>query len=241
MKHCNALTISIAAGIMASLSLVPASAATTFASFLFDTNGATVVGDGAGMITGTGISVVFSYVPGGVVNSPSTGFSSINAILNFTAVRVANATGGARIDQDYNLTSFSINSVVAMNDGSGNFVTNLLSGSASLLTFDARNTVGSLTASSPSLPITTILYNSAFVNFGLPQTGADLGWTLTNITPNASLNGANIGAFTSSIAGTFGYDPKPVSNVPEPGILAMLAGISVPASLFALRLRKKRK
>ncbi len=241
MKHCNALTISVAAGILASLSLVPASAATTFASFLFDTNGSSVVGDGLGHITGTNINIVFSFVPGGVTNVPSIGFGSIAAKLNFFATAIAPATGGTRIDQDYNLTSFSINSVVAANDGNGNFVTNLLSGSATPLTFDARNTVGSLTASSPSFPVSTILFNSAFVTFGLPSTGADLGWTLTNITPNASLNGANIGAFTSSIAGTFGYDPRVVSNVPEPGVLAMLAGISVPASLFVLKLRKKRK
>ena len=46
MKLRNALSLSIAAGILASLSLVPASAATTFASFLFDTGGANVVGNG---------------------------------------------------------------------------------------------------------------------------------------------------------------------------------------------------
>ncbi len=241
MKLRNALSISVAAGILASLSLVPASAATTFASFLFDTGGASVVGNGAGMITGTGINVVFSYVPGGVANAPSVGFGSIVARLNFTAVAVANATGGTRIDQDYNLTSFSINSVVALNDGNGNFVTNLLSGSAIPLTFDARNSVGSLTSSSPSLPPTVIQYNSAFITFGLPQTGADLGWTLTNITPNASLNGNNVGAFTSSVAGTFGYDPKPAANVPEPGAVAMFAGMGISASLFALKLRKRRK
>ena len=132
MKLRNALSISVAAGILASLSLIPASAATTFASFLFDTGGASVVGNGAGMITGTGINVVFSYVPGGVANAPSVGFGSIVARLNFTAVAVNNATmtNVGRIDQDYNLTSFSINSVVAMNDGNGNFVTNLLSGTA---------------------------------------------------------------------------------------------------------------
>ena len=241
MKLRNALSLSIAAGILASLSLVPASAATTFASFLFDTGGANVVGNGAGMITGTGINVVFSYVPGGVAGSPSVGFGNIAARLNFSAVAVSNATGGTRIDQDYNVTSFSINSVVAMNDGNGNFVTNLLSGSAIPVTFDARNSVGSLTASSPSVPPSTILFNSAFVTFGLPQTGADLGWTLTNITPNAALSGNNIAAFTSSIAGTFGYDPKPVSNVPEPGAVAMFAGMGLSASLFALRLRRRRK
>ena len=241
MKHCNALTISVAAALLASLSLVPASAATTFASFLFDTGGGNVVGDGMGHISGTGINIIFSFVPGGVSSAPSVGFGGIAAKLDFFATRISNATGGSRIDQDYNLTSFSINSVVAANDGNGNIVTNLLSGTATPLTFDARNTVGSLTASSPSFPVTTITYNSAFVTFGLPSTAADLGWTLTNITPNASLSGTNIGAFTSSIAGTFGYDPRVISNVPEPGVLAMLAGISVPASLFVLKLRKKRK
>ena len=239
------LSLGIAAGILAALSAIPASAQ-TFASFLYDGTGNVVVDSATGSLTGTGIAVQFSFNPAGFgpgmtqlqpPGGPIIGFGNTAATLDVTAHKTGPATGSPGASQPYVIDSFHI---IANVGGA-----NLLSGSAApaALSGTVGGTTLNLTSSLPPAG-TSINYTSSYVTFPFPM-NASLAWAFTEPAPGGlpiTVNGA--GNYTTSggnvllnPAGNFTYVP---SGTPEPGAIALFSSLAVCGSAFGLRrLRRK--
>ena len=240
------LSLGIAAGILAAITAIPASAQ-TFASFLYDGTGNVVIDQTTGNLSGSGIAVQFSFNPAGFgpgmtqlqpPGGPIIGFGNTAATLTVNGHRTGPATGSPGASQPYVVDSFSI---IANVGGA-----NLLSGSASpaALSGTVGGTTLALTSSLPPAG-TNINYTSAYVTFPNAQ-NASLAFAFTEPAPGGIAinvnalgnyvfaNGANV---QLNPAGNFTYVP---SGVPEPGTVALFSSLAVCGSAFGLRrLRRK--
>src|SRR5207248_1172852 len=145
-----------------------------------------------------------------VVGTPATGYGPQTATLTFSAPRTGDvASGFGQGAQEMSLTTFSI-----IRDTPFGGHSNLLSGSASkaLLHGTLGGSVANLDASIGAGA--TIHYTSDFLTFP-PPTDADLSWAVESVSPPLAIQGNNFRSFDASIAGTFGYNGRASSNVPE--------------------------
>ena len=240
----KALSLGVAAGILAAISAIPASAQ-TFASFLYDGTGNVIYDNATGNLAGSGIAVQFSFNPAGFgigllqpPGGPSIGFGNTAATLTVTGHRTGNAVGNPGAAQPYVIDSFTI-----LRNGDN---ANLLSGSAAPASLSATigGTTMGLTSSLP--PAGTIIsYSSDFVTFPLAK-NSSLAWTFTQPSA-AAITVAGNGNYTQSpggpnvllnTAGNFTYVP---SAVPEPGTVALFSSLAVCGSVFGFRRLRRRK
>jgi len=240
----KALSLGIAAGILAAISAIPASAQ-TFASFLYDGTGNVTYDNATGNLTGSGIAVQFSFNSAGFgvgllqpPGGPSIGFGNTAATLTVTGHRTGNAVGNPGAAQPYVIDSFTI-----LRNGDN---ANLLSGSAApaSLTATIGGTTMGLTSSLPPAG-TVINFSSAFVTFPF-STNASIAWTFTQPPTPVGIIVAGNGNYAKenggnpiplNPAGNFTYIP---SAVPEPGTVALFSSLAVCGSVFGFRrLRRK--
>ena len=241
----NVLSLGLAAGVLAALSAVSASAQ-TFASFLYDGTGNVVYDNATGSLNGSGIAVQFTFNPAGFgpglqqpSGGPSVGFGNIAATLSVTGHKTGPAVGSPNAAQPYVIDSFSI---LRVGDNA-----NLLSGSAApaALSGTVGGTTLSLTSSLPPAG-TSINYNSAFVTFPFPV-NASLAWAFTEPSPggipiNVAGNGNYQQGASATVllnpAGNFTFVP---SSVPEPGAVALLTSMAVCGGVFGIRRLRRSK
>jgi len=95
----NALSLCIAAGALAAITIIPASAQ-TFASFSYVGPASATYDNATGNLSGTAIPVTFNFVAGGFgpgllqpSGGPSVGLNPIAATLSFTGHRTGDAVG----------------------------------------------------------------------------------------------------------------------------------------------------
>ena len=243
----KSLSLGIAAGILAAITAIPASAQ-TFASFLYDGTGNVVYDNATGNLSGSGIAVQFAFnavgfgpgmtqlkPPGG----PIIGFGNTAATLDITGHSTGPATGSPGASQPFVIDSFHI---IANVGGA-----NLLSGSAApaALAGTVGGTTLSLTSSLPP-PGTNINYFSDYVIFPVPPANASLAIAFTEPSPggipitvagNGNYTQPGGGRILLNPAGNFTYVP---SGVPEPGAVALFGSLAVCGSAFGIRrLRRK--
>ena len=240
--------------------LVPANAIThTFASFSYPTSGFNVSYNNAtGMLSGVNIPVNFNFVANGIAGSPATGTDPVDAVFSFHAIRKASPFGNVSqtllgdLQQPLTLTDFTITSVASYTVNGQTGRTNLLSGYAGnplddfdFATLSGRRGGSQATLSGSISGGTTINYFSDFVTFVGGVTDADFGFNFNGINRVYSLSSTgdltNLRGYTAQVTGLFGANSPAANTVPEPGTMAMLLGAGIPVSLFALKLRKKRK
>ena len=241
------LSLGIAAGILAALTAIPASAQ-TFASFLYDGAGNVVYDNATGNLSGSGIAVQFTFNPAGFgpgmtqlqpPGGPIIGFGNTAATLTVNGHRTGPATGSPGASQPYVVDSFSI---IANVGGA-----NLLSGSASpaALAGTVGGTTLSLTSSLPPAG-TSINYSSAYVTFP-NAVSASLAFAFTEPSPGGlPITVAGNGNFTEpgggrillNPAGNFTYVP---SGVPEPGTVALFCSFAVCGSAIGVRRLRRKK
>ena len=246
----KALSLGIAAGVLAAMAAIPASAQ-TFASFLYDGTGNVIYDNASGNLNGSGIAVQFSFNAAGFgpgllqpSGGPVVGFGNIAATLSVTGHRTGNAVGSPGASQPYIIDSFSI-----LRNGDN---ANLLSGNANpaALSGTVGGTTLSLTSSLPP-PGTSINYSSAFVTFPTPPVSASLAWAFTEPSPggipiNVAGNGNYQQGASATIllnpAGNFTFVPPAAPpTVPEPGAVALLSSLAVCGSVFGIRRLRRGK
>ena len=249
MKLRNAIASIAVAGSLAVLSLAPANAITfQFASFAFDGPAQPMYSNTTGGITAVSVPIIFTYTGSGLSFVPIPGLSGVNATLTLTSTPGGSVQSGGfgSLGQVQNISSFSITSNSAYNVN-GMLKTNLLSGSATnlILAGSTGGSTASLTGSQSSVSNPAVIsYASDFLLFPTPAVDSDITFAFNGLqsTPGGlTQGGSNFNSFVASIQGGFGYNPSPKNIVPEPGTVAMFAGMGVSASLFALKLRKRRK
>ena len=247
MHFRKALSLGVAAGVLAALSAIPASAQ-TFASFLYDGTGNVVYDNATGNLSGSGIAVQFAFnavgfgpgmtqlkPPGG----PIIGFGNTAATLSIMGHRTGPAVGSPGAAQPYVVDSFSI---IANVGGA-----NLLSGSATpaSLSGTVGGTTLSLTSSLPPAG-TSINYSSDYVTFPFAQS-ASLAFAFTEPAPgglpitvagNGNYTQPGGGRILLNPAGNFTYVP---SGVPELGTVALFSSLAVCGSAFGLRRLRRGK
>ena len=245
------LSLGIAAGILAALSAIPASAQ-TFASFLYDGTGNVIYDNATGNLTASGVATQFSFNAAGFgpgamqlqpSGGPSVGFGNIAATLSVTGHRTGPAVGSPGASQPYVIDSFSF---LRVGDNA-----NLLSGSAApaSLSGTVGGTTLNLTSSLPP-PGTSINYNSDFVVFPAGPASASLAWAFTEPAPggipitvagNGNYTQPTGGTILLNPAGNFTYVPSIPSGVPEPGTVALFSSLAVCGTAFGLRRLRRNK
>ena len=249
MKLRNVIASIAVAGTLATMSLIPANAITfQFASFAFDGPAQPSYSNTTGGITAVSVPIIFSYTQSGLSFVPVPGLGGINATLTLTSTPGGNVAPGGfgSLGQVQNISSFSItsNNSFLVNGLAKN---NLLSGSATnlVLSGSAGGSTAGLNGSQTSVSNPAVIsYLSDFLLFPVPPVDADITFAFNGLQSSPgglTQGGNNFNSFVASIQGGFGYNPSPRNVVPEPGAVAMFAGMGVSASLFALKLRKRRK
>jgi len=226
--------------------------AATFAQFL-QMNGSaqnfSFSGGNSGTLTANMDPVFFRFASGSgfALTQPALADQDIGANLNLTAT--ANGAfainAGGQTTQQFNLVDFTF--LTAANQTvNGVFIpagTVLLHGTANTAAPPPLNATtvldGSTTSATFHSPLTgfpnTITFSSAYINFfnsSQPGFAYSLtpGFTTTLVPPF----GLSINAFTAAGTGTF----TATSGVPEPGSMALAAGLGVCGTVMALRRRR---
>ena len=257
MSFRNALTLSVAAGILATVSVLPAFAG-TFAQFnqqsganAFSLTGAAT----PGQVLSSTVPVFFNFqnVAGNPTFTQPVPFSTdIMGMLTFNAVSSgATTTSGGLLIEPFSTASWTFKVMGNQTFGAFTFLDgqNLLTGTS--VPSVPGNTTGSLSGTPggnsatfggsdapPVGPLTnTVTFTSDFINY----TGASskaYGFSFSSVFMNYSAGpGGTVAPFTAAGTGTF----SAISGVPEPGAVAMLAGLGVTGSLFAFRRLRRRR
>jgi len=257
----RALSLGIAAAVLAAIHAVPAvaqthipdSATQSFASFNYNatTNTNTVSytlnGGGGATLAAVNVPVQFNFlanaftaaasdpfftaVYGNNNQVPTIGTTPYQANLSFTATSSGNASAGGQL---FSLTSFSILSDSTSSLGAGH---NLLSGTISspMLLGPLGNTAG--IGFGGSMPPQSITFTSEYATF--PNgVRADLSWALNALTTPLTLSGNNYLPFNANISGQNVFKP---SVVPEPGSIALLSSFGVCSTVFGFSRLRRRK
>jgi len=229
------------------LGSIVGSQAATFAQFLQMTGAQnfTFTGGNTGTLTSTMNPIFFQYKSGSGFAIAAPLDTNIGANLTFTATANGAPTIPGANSQQFTLTNFTITTGAAQTVG-GQLIpmgTVLLSGTTS-----ATNPAGLMQAGTnsstflvpaPAPAPNGLNFSSAFINFaGATQNGFSL-----SLTPGATTSVVGgllqINAFTAAGTGTFFSTPA-ANAVPEPGSLALFAGLGVTGSLMVLRRRTRR-
>jgi len=270
MRFRNALTLSCTAGILAVASVLPVSAG-TFAQFIqqagnnaFSLTAPSSLGPPptGQVLSTTGLPVFFQFK-----NSPDGPIASaplnvdIAAILTFTTSSVGGAIpSGTQAIEAFAPVTFSFIAVGQPGVAAGS---NLLTGTTTFFSppppppavngFNAlAGTLGASSATfsgsdvninmagNPTAPIAQrVNYSSAYIDFTSAFNKA-FAYSFSSVQPIYSVSGPPPGGFinpfTASGTGTFS-----AVAVPEPGAVAMLAGLGVTGSLFACRRLRRRR
>ena len=240
-------------------SLLPASAVTyQFCSFSYNTAFGQIFAhydNASGVLSGVNVPVKFNYVSGVISGVPVTGFGSIDATLTFHAVRKADASGnvngptlGRNLEQAMTLTDFSLISTQAFTVRGVLGKHNLLSGSAGnaldpddYALLAGRNGGATASLDGSISGGTSVVFSSDFIDFH-NSTDADFKFNFDGINPTFRKGGLNLLTFNAQLTGQFGVNPAPTAaDVPEPGSVALVLGLAGPASLLAIRSRRRRK
>jgi len=157
-------------------------------------------------ITGTNVAVTISQIENGGTN--------LSGFLNLTATSTNAASNvSGNVIQDFS-GSFTITSLA------GGLGINYLSGT---FTDGVFGLIGgaSLTLSGAQPPGTVSFTSSVITSLAVPR---GISFSFANVSPGAGIVGTTLGAFTSSVSGTFSGSSTP--GVPEPAtMIAALIGI----------------
>jgi hypothetical protein len=255
MSFRNALTLSLAAGILATVSIIPACAG-TFAQFnqqtgnnAFALTGAVSPGQ---VLSTTSTPVFFNFLSAAgnpLFTAPVPLGMDISAVLTLTATSSTPVIPGPTPQESFNNVSFSF-TTTANQTVNGFFIpagTNLLTGSsfaapvpisATLAGVSGANSAtfsGGDTGVPPALT-NTVTFSSAYINF-TGATNKAYAYSFSSVFMNFSASPTGLNPFTAAGTGTFSAN----NGVPEPGAVAMLAGLGVTGSLFAFRRLGRRK
>jgi hypothetical protein len=234
------------------LGSVMMSSAGTFAQFIEQTGGNafSFTGGNAGTLSTTNTLVFFQFKStGGIATLQPTPFDvNISGRLTFSAVANGTpATAGSNPSQQFGTTGFTFTS--AANQGVGGvFIpagTNLLTGTVTPSglplvagTLSGPNGGSSATYSGSDVNpppgfANDVTFSSAYLDFTGSFNDA-YAYSFSSVSPSYTLGGAFpfqfINPFTAAGTGTFSSDV-----VPEPGLMALMAGMGVFGSLLAFR------
>jgi hypothetical protein len=262
MSFRNALTLSVAAGILATLSVIPASAG-TFAQFVQQTGTNAFSLSGAfppGQVLATNATPIFfqfKNVAGNPTNTiPVSLFDqNISAIATLTATSNGPAVPGTFDSESFGNATFTF-TTVANQTVNGNFIpagSLLLKGvvtpsgifpvAGTLSGLDQGNSATFAGSDVNNLPINqnTVMFSSDYIDFTGSMSNA-YAFSFSSVFMDFRTDGGfpftNIKPFTAAGTGTFS---STAGQVPEPGAVAMLAGLGVTGSLFAFRRLRRRR
>jgi hypothetical protein len=237
----------IAAGLLAAVTIVPASAQ-TFAAFDYVGPADVTYDNATGNLSGTGIPVTFHFDQTGFgpgLLQPTAGpspinFTTVNATLSVTGHRTANVTGAPNASQAYVIDNFTITENIA-----GNPL--LLSGSGNPASLNALigGTTAGLTSSLPPAG-SVVQFSSDFVTFPADD-AASIAWTFTKPLPTTTMQVAGNGNYILNTGGNPLLNPSgnftfvPSAAVPEPGVVALFSSLGVCGTVFGLRRLRRRK
>jgi len=255
MSFRNALTLGLAAGILATVSLLPASAG-TFAQFSQQSGGNAFTLTGpvspGQVLSTTATPVFFNFLaaPGNpTFTSPVPLSMDISAVLTLSATSSTPVLPGPTPQESFNNVSFSFTTTTNQTVG-GFFIpagTNLLTGSSVAIGAPISATLSGVNASNsatfsggdvgvPPALTNVVTFSSAYINFA-GATNKAYAYSFSSVFMNFSAGPTGIIPFTAAGTGTFSAN----SGVPEPGAVAMLAGLGVTGSLFAFRRLRRRR
>jgi len=239
------------------LGSVMMSNAGTFAQFIEQTGGNafSFTGGNAGTLSTTNTLVFFQFKStGGITTLQPTPFdANISGRLTFSAIaNGTSATAGSNPSQQFGTTSFTFTS--AANQVVGGILipagTNLLTGTVTPSgfplvagTLSGPNGGSSATYSGSDVNpppgfANNVTFSSAYLNFTGSFNDA-YAYSFSSVSPFFSLGGAFpfqfINRFTAAGSGTFSSDV-----VPEPGSIALLAGMGITFGGIAFSRRRRR-